>query len=113
MKTNEIITQEVIKGLKTKGLNWFKPWNDSYDTLAISYDSGKPYAGLNQFILSNAIADNDWSCNQFATFKQITNAGGKVIKGEKASIVTYWMVSYMHIPTKKWYNNEKALKAAG
>jgi len=113
--TNEIITEKVINGLKTQGLNWFKPWSSNGDTLnlPISYDSKKPYTGINALILSGAMQDNGWSRPEFLTFKQVTNAGGTVIKGSKSEIVTYWIVSFLHKPTNVWYNNEKALNEAG
>ena len=112
--TNDIITEQVIAGLETKGLNWFKPWNDdSSINLPISYDSKKLYTGINMLILSNAMSLNGWIRPEFLTFNQITKNGGTVTKGSKSNIVTYWMVSYLHKPSNKWFNNEKALIAAG
>ena len=113
--TNEIITEKVINGLKKDGLSWFKPWsNNGTDvTLPISYDSKKAYNGINALILSAAMRENGWTRPEFLTFKQVTKAGGKVIKGSKSEIVTYWVVSFLDTKNGKWYPNEKALNAAG
>ena len=91
----EIITEQVIKGLQDKGLEWFRPWSSNGLTgVAISHSTGKPYKSINQFLLSYAIAEFGYSSNEFITFKQANALGGKVQKGCTSHIVVFWNVSY-------------------
>ena len=45
----------------------------------------KPYSLLNQMLLQHT--------GEYATFKQWTEAGGHIKKGEKSEIVTFWKIS--------------------
>jgi len=59
---------------------WQKPWISN--SKAISHATGKPYSLLNQLMLGRP--------GEYLTFKQCQQAGGKVKRGEKASIVVFW-----------------------
>ena len=52
---------------------WQKPWVAAGK--AVSYATGKPYSLLNQMLLGQP--------GEYATFKQVQQAGGCVRKGEK------------------------------
>jgi len=91
----QIITDQVIKGLQDKGLEWFKPWTgDGLSGLAISHNTGKPYKSINQFMLSYAIAHFDYKSNEFITFNQAISKKGKVKKGATSHMVVFWNVSF-------------------
>lgn len=88
------INNTIIAGLQSKGLQWFKPFKDS-TTLqwsAIS-SSGKPYRGINQFILSAKAIDKGW-VNKWYTFNQVDKLDGRVNKGEKSTDVYLWKVNF-------------------
>ena len=59
---------------------WQKPWVAAGK--AVSYATGKPYSLLNQMLLGQP--------GEYATFKQVQQAGGCVRKGEKAHMVVFW-----------------------
>ena len=67
MTVAEIVTNEIIEKLNNGVVPWFKPWEGGE---AINYISGKPYNGINKLLLDGG---------QYATFKQITDKGGKVL----------------------------------
>lgn len=77
----EFINNEIIAQLENGIIPWLKPWTGRADG-AYSRATGKPYSLLNQFLLGGS--------GEWATFKQITEAGGKIKKGEKARQVVYW-----------------------
>jgi antirestriction protein ArdC len=88
------INDTIIAGLQSKGLQWFKPFKDS-TTLqwsAIS-SSGKPYRGINQFILSAKAIDKGW-VNKWYTFNQVSKLDARVNKGEKSTDVYLWKVNF-------------------
>ena len=90
----QIITDEVIKGLQTQGLTWFKSWAGNEDTMTISHTTGKIYRGINQLLLSMAMIVNKYSSKEFITFNQAKKQGGKVKKGSKSHIVVNWRVAF-------------------
>lgn len=77
----EFINNEIITQLENGIIPWLKPWTGRADG-AYSRATGKPYSLLNQFLLGGS--------GEWATFKQITESGGKIKKGEKARQVVYW-----------------------
>jgi antirestriction protein ArdC len=90
----EMVTDRILAELEKGNIPWHKPWirptcthkgvKVSVDptTCAFSRSTGRPYSLLNQMLLGKA--------GEWATFKQITEAGGKVKKGEKSSLVVFW-----------------------
>ena len=74
------ITNRIIAEMENGIIPWQKPWVASGS--CISYATGKPYSLLNQMLLGRA--------GEYATFKQIQQAGARVRKGEKAHMVVFW-----------------------
>ena len=72
----EFINNEIIAQLENGVIPWLKPWTGRADG-AYSRATGKPYSLLNQFLLGGS--------GEWATFKQITEAGGKIKKRRKGS----------------------------
>ena len=74
------ITNRIISEMESGLIPWQKPWVASGG--CVSYATGKPYSLLNQMLLGRP--------GEYATFKQIQQAGGYVKKGQKASMVVFW-----------------------
>lgn len=81
MNIYEIITNRILEQLNQGVIPWQKPWTGGIDG-AYNYTTGKAYSVLNQMLLKHADA--------YLSFKQIQDLGGKVKKGAKAEIVTFW-----------------------
>src|SRR5690625_1565478 len=77
-KVYEIITSEIIKKLEEGTVPWKVPWNNG---LPVNWVTQKPYRGINLLLLEGG---------EYATFKQIKDAGGKVKKGAKSQLVVFW-----------------------
>jgi antirestriction protein ArdC len=52
--------------------------------------SGKPYRGVNVFLLAAMSWVNGYHSDFWLTFKQASERGGQVRKGEKSSLVVFW-----------------------
>ena len=76
------VTDRIIAQLEQGQIPWAKPWIASSSTQSISHVTGKPYSLLNQMILGRP--------GEYLTFKQCDAEGGKIRKGEKASMVVFW-----------------------
>lgn len=78
-KIYDIVTDKIIEKLEQGVVPWRRPWING--GTAVSWKTQKPYRGINTFLLE---------AGEYATFKQIQEAGGKVKKGEKSHIVVFW-----------------------
>lgn len=74
----ELVTNEIIQRLEAGTIPWFKPWQGGE---TVNYITGKPYQGINRLLLDGG---------EYATFKQITDRGGKVNKGAQGHIVVFY-----------------------
>ena len=74
------VTDRIIAQMEQGIIPWEKPWISCGK--AISHATGKPYSLLNQMLLGRP--------GEYLTFKQCQEAGGRVRKGEKSSMVVFW-----------------------
>lgn len=83
MKNNvyQIVTDRIIEQLEQGVIPWHKPWTGVRNK-AFNRVSRKPYSLLNQMLLKHD--------GEYASFKQWTDLGGKIRKGEKAEIIVFW-----------------------
>jgi antirestriction protein ArdC len=81
----EIVTEQIISQLERGVVPWRKPWRTE---LPCNLISGKPYRGLNVFLLGMQGRESKY----WLTYKQAAQLGGHVRAGEKSSLVTFWNV---------------------
>ena len=74
------VTDRIIAQMEQGQIPWSKPWCSN--AKAVSHVTGKPYSLLNQMLLGRP--------GEYLTFRQCQEAGGKVKKGEKSSLVVFW-----------------------
>lgn len=74
----QMVTDRIIEKLEKGTVPWRKPFQSAQ---AVNWKTQKPYRGINTLLLEPG---------EYATFKQIKEAGGKVKNGEKAQPVIFW-----------------------
>lgn len=79
----EMVTDRIIAELEKGRIPWKRTWTGTKEG-AFNRISKKPYSLLNQILL---MKDGEW-----ATFKQWTDLGGHIRKGEKSSFVVFWKI---------------------
>ena len=91
-ETRKLITQSIIDALKEGKKPWAKGWVDCPNTLGLakSLSTGKPYRGINQWVLQAVAYQRGIQSNGFATFNQIKHLEGHVKKGSKAIKIIFW-----------------------
>lgn len=94
----EMITERIIEELENGVIPWQKPWSGTHSG-AYNRISNKPYSLLNQMILKHN--------GEYATFKQWSDLGGKIRKGEKSEVVTFWKIQQVEEINE---DGEKAIK---
>lgn len=103
----EMVTDRIICQLENGIIPWEKPWT-GIRSGAYNRISKKPYSLINQMLLGHT--------GEYATFKQWTELGGHVRKGEKSEIVVFWKIqpveeeqedgtkTVKQIPLLRYYN---------
>ena len=79
----EMVTKRIIEQLQNGVIPWRKPWTGTKSG-AYNRVTQKSYSLLNQMLLQHA--------GEYAAFKQWSDLGGKVRKGEKSEIIVFWKV---------------------
>lgn len=77
------VTNRIISQLEQGEIPWKKPWTGGING-AFNRVSKKPYSILNQCLLKHT--------GEYASFKQWTELGGKIRKGEKSEMVVFWKI---------------------
>src|SRR4051812_21345799 len=80
-----IVTEQIINQLKAGVAPWHKPWTTQP---AMNLASGKPYRGINVFLLGT----QSYASPYWLTYKQATERGGHVRKGQHGTQVVFWKI---------------------
>jgi antirestriction protein ArdC len=78
------INAKIIEQLEKGTVPWRQPWTEA--GLPVNIISKRHYRGINMILLSM----ENYEHNHFLSFKQVTDIGGKVKKGEKGHMVVFW-----------------------
>ena len=86
----EEVTAAILSALEEGTVPWHRPWVATGGELPRSMSTGKPYRGMNVFLLGTYAMAKGYDSEWWGTFKQIQANGGKVRKGEKASMIVFY-----------------------
>ena len=89
MDVYEIVTEQVIAALEAGTVPWHQPWN-AIGGEPKSLSSRKSYRGVNTFLLSTSAMTAGYDSPWWVTYKQASERGGQVRKGEKSTLVVFW-----------------------
>lgn len=84
----QMVTDRIIEQLENNIIPWEKPWTGTHAG-AFNRISKRPYSILNQMLLKYD--------SEYATFKQWTELGGHIKKGEKSEIVVFWKMQDIEV----------------
>jgi antirestriction protein ArdC len=82
-------TARVLAALEAGTVIWQKPWTSSIEP-PTSLATGKLYRGINVFLLLLENLEKGYHSPYWGTYKQITERGGQVRKGEKSTEIVFW-----------------------
>lgn len=86
------ITDKIIADLEQGVRPWMKPWNAEHAAGRISRPlrhNGIPYNGINILVLWGTASAQGYSAPIWMTYKQASELGGHVRKGERGELVVY------------------------
>lgn len=87
MNIYQEITDSIVAELEKGAAPWVKPWN-APNAADKNFISQKPYRGINRLIL--AMSGMRFSNPAWATYKQWSDLGFQVRKGEKGTKIVFW-----------------------
>lgn len=85
----EIVTSTILDALEKGVVPWRKPWA-AHGSMPLSMTTKKRYTGSNVFMLLAQSMVHDYSSPYWGTYKSINKLGGKVIKGEHGTPVSFF-----------------------
>jgi antirestriction protein ArdC len=80
-----IVTEQILKQLESGVAPWHKPWTTQ---IPMNLVSGRQYRGINVFLLSSSGHGSPY----FLTYRQATERGGHVRKGEHGTKIVFWKI---------------------
>jgi antirestriction protein ArdC len=80
-----IVTEQILKQLESGVAPWHKPWSTQ---IPMNLVSGRQYRGINVFLLSSSGHGPPY----FLTYKQATERGGHVRKGQHGTKIVFWKI---------------------
>jgi antirestriction protein ArdC len=86
----DVVTGRLIEALERGTVPWRKEWDAPGFRIPLNLTSGKPYQGINFFLLS--LAGETFGAPYWLTFRQALERGGHVRKGEQGVPVFFWKV---------------------
>ena len=95
------ITDRILTALKEGVVPWHKPW-DAENGRPRNLISGKPYRGVNLWLLSH-----QEGCPFWLTYRQASQIGGHVKKGAKGSTGIFWKIMAKKDATDEAQSDEK------
>lgn len=96
----EMVTDRIISELEKGVIPWQKPWT-GIRSGAFNRITKRPYSLLNQILLKHP--------GEYATFKQWTDLGGKIRKGEKSEIIVFWKITEIEEENEEGKKEKKTI----
>ena len=90
----ETITSRIESALEAGTAPWVKPWRELGGTGGIPKNgtTGKAYRGINVPMLWLTAQSMGYQSEYWLTYKQATDLGGHVSKGEKSTPIVFWKI---------------------
>lgn len=91
------VTDRIIQALEEGVVPWRQPWTGTDDGVHCNHLTGRPYRGVNQWLLDLTAQAKGYPVSRWLTFKQAKAASDKlggdycgVRKGEASQTVVFW-----------------------
>ena len=82
---HQTITNQIIEAMEQARSTGRRLW-DSQPSLPMNLTTGKPYSGINVLMLWSAAITCGYTSPYWLTYKQATDKGGQVRKGERSTL---------------------------
>jgi antirestriction protein ArdC len=86
------VTSRIIAALERGTPPWVRPWSTVTEAMPVNVQTRRPYRGINFTLLSLQAGAQGYASNQWATYRQATDLGGQVRKGETGATIVFWQL---------------------
>lgn len=87
------VTNDIIRLLEQGVAPWQKPWTAQHSiSIPFNPTTSKPYRGGNILVLTVAAMRRGYDDPRWATYRQASNEGWQVRRGEKGTQIEFWDV---------------------
>ncbi|MEL7167744.1 MAG: ArdC-like ssDNA-binding domain-containing protein [Bacteroidota bacterium] len=86
----QAVTDRILELLDAGTVPWHNPIRGAAADFPKNLASGKPYRGVNVFLLAMTALAKGYDSPWWVTFRQAKERGGSVKKGEKSTMVVFW-----------------------
>jgi antirestriction protein ArdC len=86
----QTVTDQIVTMLESGVVPWRSPILAQRAGQPTNLISGKPYRGINAFLLAMTAYGKGYGSAHWCTFNQAKSRGGSVRKGEKSAMVVFW-----------------------
>ena len=83
-------TARIVAALEQGVAPWVRPWSTGVDTLPMNAQTGRAYRGINVVLLAMESQRQGYALDRWLTYRQATELGGQVRRGERGSTVVFW-----------------------
>ena len=84
MDVYQDVTDRMVAALERGTVPWHRPWSASSGGRPRSMSTGRPYSGINTWLLGLAAFERGYTSPWWGTFRQVKALGGTVRKGQNA-----------------------------
>jgi antirestriction protein ArdC len=86
----QVVTDRIIEALDRGTVPWRNPISTGGLAFPANLSSGKPYRGINVFLLATTAMCEGYRSAYWLTFRQAKECGGNVRKGEKSTPIVFF-----------------------
>ena len=109
----QTVTDRIVELLEAGVAPWRSPVMGSEIGRPVSLTTGKPYRGVNVFLLAMSAMSGGYRSRYWMTYKQAGERGGQVRKGERSTLAVFWKLykttdrktgEETRVPVLRYYN---------
>ena len=86
----QVVTDRILEALDRGTVPWRNPISNGGIPFPANLSSGKPYRGINVFLLATTAMCEGYRSAYWLTFRQAKECGGNVRKGEKSTPIVFF-----------------------
>jgi antirestriction protein ArdC len=86
------VTARIVAALERGAPPWVRPWSQITDALPVNAQTRRPYRGVNFALLSLEAEAYGYPVNRWLTYRQASELGAQVRRGERGSTVVFWQL---------------------